>query len=162
MLSLVAVGTLSYWLLAIFVSGTALQEFFNSVVLGVAVAVVLTWSPAAYSALQDRAWGENQVVLAIFTIWFVLVLHRIATIAYISLSRPGWFEINVVLGFLGYLFMLTGILFLAAPANVRDPDPGYRFKLIAALVVGAAAAIFAFYAQQMGWTSLRDLSIRVK
>ena len=147
--SIVAVAF--YWLLSAFVSGLALQITFNSVVFGLSTSILLTWTPAAFYAMRHGAKGENQNIIAIFTIWMVVWLQRLYSIAFVSFDRPQWLMDSALPAFLAYLFGMAGVLFLLAPAFVKDVPRAFYLQLTISLVFGVIAAGAAFYLQLMGF-----------
>lgn len=151
MLLLALLAVASYWVLPLFASGMALQTAFNSIVFGIATAILITWGPPALFALRRNATGENQNIIAVFTLWLVVWLQRLYSIAFVSLDRPWWLLNSALPAFMAYLFGVVGVLFLTAPAYVEDTPRSYYWQLAAASVLGAAAAVVAYYLQLHGF-----------
>lgn len=149
MLALAAIA--SYWVLPIFITGTTLQVLFNSAVFGVATSILITWGPAAIYALRRGVTGENQSIVATFTLWSVVWLQRVYSITFVVLDRPWWLTNSAFPAFLAYLIGVTGILFLVAPIAVDDAKDRYRWRLVAALSLGFAFAAAAYYLQLHGF-----------
>ena len=63
----------------------------NVIILGVAVTVSMSWTPAALRAIQDGAnGGANKVILAIWLSWTALIIQRIYAFALTVMGRPNW------------------------------------------------------------------------
>ncbi len=141
----------SYWVLPIFISGVTLQVIFNSAVFGIATSILITWGPATLYALRRGVTGENQSIVATFTLWLVVWLQRIYSITFVALDRPWWLMSSALPAFLAYLIGVTGILFLIAPIAVDDAQDRYRWRLVASLIFGFAFAASAYYLQLHGF-----------
>ena len=148
---LAVAGLAVYIVLALFIAGENLQEISTSLNLGVSVAVVFSWAPAALYAIRRRALGKNQLIIAVFTLFSVFVIVRAYTVVYEALGRPETWPNATVIGLFGYLVFLSGSLFLVAPANIGDPeDDDYR-QLKWALLLGIVTGGLAYWAQIVGW-----------
>ena len=148
MLALAAIA--SYWVLPWFATGLQLQIVFNSLVFGVATMILVTWGPAAYYALRGRARAENQNIIAVYTVWSVVWLQRLYSITFVTLDRPDWLLNSALPAFMAYLFGMSGILFLAAPASIQHAPRSYYWRLAAATVFGALFGGVSYYFQMAG------------
>lgn len=148
---LALVGLAVYLLLAPFVSGEHLQEMSASLNLGVSVAVVFSWAPAAFYAIRRRAFGKNQLIIAVFTMFSVFVVVRAYGVAYAAAGEPYNWPNATIIGLFGYIVFLSGVLFLVAPANTQDAETGDYRQLRWATLLGAATGILAYWAQIAGW-----------
>lgn len=150
MLMIALAAILSYWVLPLFASGLTLQIAFNSLVFGVATSILITWGPATYIALRRRAWGENQSIVATFTVWSVVWLQRVYSIVFVTMDRPQWLMNSALPAFMAYLFGVAGVMFLIAPAATKDAPVSYYWRLAAAGIVGAVFAAASYYFQLAG------------
>lgn len=151
MLLLAIAAVASYWVLPLFASGLTLQILFNSAVFGVATSILVTWGPAAVFALRRSATGENQNIVAVFAIWFVVWLQRVYSIAFVTLDRPWWLLNSAMPAFLAYLIGMAGVLFLIAPASTDDAPAPYRWRLALSGALGVAFAGFSYWLQSHGF-----------
>jgi len=151
MLLLALLAMASYWVLPLFITGETLQVLFNSAVFGVSTAILVTWGPPAIFALRRSASGENQNILAVFMLWFIVWLQRVYSIVFVTLDRPGWLASSALPPFLAYLFGVVGVLMLTAPAYVEDAPRSYYWQLAVAGVLGAAAAATSYFLQLHGF-----------
>lgn len=117
-----AVGAfVAYWVAALFVPADVLRDFFNSLAFGTAVIITLTWLRPALKAVSEGAdSGEWQLIIAIFLLWFVVVLQRGYVITYNLAGRPDAWSDSAISGFWPYSYMISGLLFLSAPGVQND------------------------------------------
>jgi hypothetical protein len=147
---LAVAGLAVYLFLAVLISGEALQKISTSLNLGVSVAIVFSWAPAAFYAIRRRALGKNQIVIAIFTMFAVFIVVRAYSVAYVAFGTPETWPNAIIIGLFGYLIFLSGALFLIAPANVDNPEAAFFRQLKWALLLGSATAALAYWAQIVG------------
>ena len=148
---LAVAGLAVYSLLALLLPGENLQDVSSSLNLGVSVAVVFSWAPAAFYAIRRRAFGKNQLIIAVFTMFLVFVIVRAYSVAYVAAGRPEGWPNATIIGLFGYLVFLSGALFLVAPANIGDPETDDYRQLKWATLIGIATGGLAYWAQIAGW-----------
>lgn len=148
---LAVAGLVIYLMLALLVPGGSLQDMSASLNLGVSVAVVFSWAPAAYYAIRRRAVGKNQLIIAVFTMFLVFVIVRAYNVAYVAAGRPDGWPNATIIGLFGYLVFLSGALFLVAPANIGDPETDDYRQLKWAILIGIVTGGLAYWAQITGW-----------
>lgn len=136
------VGFVTYWVLAAFVPGPVLKDIFDSLALGVAVTIAITWQGAAWRAFKEGATeGEWQLVIAVFLLWVVLIMQRIYSIWFTFMGRPDWITQSPIPGFMAYSIMLAGILFLTSAGLVDEERPRrYLWHIVFAIGLGCLVA----------------------
>jgi hypothetical protein len=140
-----------YWLLSLFVLGFTLQIIANSVVFGIATAILLTWGPSLYYAMRGHASAPNMAIVSITTVWMVVWLQRVYSIVFIALERPWWLMNSAVPAFIAFLFGLSGLLVLIAPAFMKGAPRGGLWQLAIASGIGAVFAAGSYYLQISGF-----------
>ena len=138
-----------YWIAALFVPPFILRDVFNALAFGAAIMIALTWAPSAYRAVKENMdSGEWQLILAIFLLWFVVLLQRSYAILYNWYDRPESWQNSAIVGFWPYSYAIAGLLFLAAPGVKNDRIEGKTIwtiigavglgSLVAGIVIGAS------------------------
>lgn len=131
-----------YWIIALIVPVDLLKELFNSLSLGVAIMVALTWAPAAWHSIRhgNRA-GEWQLVIAIFLSFCVLAFQRLYVMTASILNRPDWLINSPVAGFVPYSITVVGLLYLVAPGVYKGAPRGrYWWHILFAVAIGSLTA----------------------
>lgn len=131
-----------YWVLAAIVPTPILREVFNSLSLGVALMVVITWFPATARAFRHGAGGgEGQLVIAIFLAFAVLTFQRVYVIVLNTMANPQWLRDSSISGFVPYLITIVGILFLIAPGvQAGAPRGRHWWHIIIGVALGSGLA----------------------
>lgn len=136
------VAFVAYWIMSLMVPPLLLRDIFNSLAFGTAIIITITWAPAAVRAIKENAdSGEWQLILAIFLVWFVVLIQRIYVIAFNWHGRPEAWAVSPVAGFWPYSYMIAGLLFLSAP-GVKDDRIEKRaiWAMLSAVGVGCLIA----------------------
>lgn len=142
-------GLLVFFSSTAFASGQTLLAITSSMNLGVSVAVLFTWGPAALFSIRRKALGKNQLIVAVFTIFVAFVGARAYNVIYTAFGDYSWPD-DAIRAFFGYLIFLCGLLFLMAPANVEYPEIDYKSRITWASILGIITMAIAFWAQTMG------------
>lgn len=135
-------GPIIYLVMAQAVPGPILLNVFNSFAWGIALVLSITWLGGAYQSFKRGAEdGEEQLVLAIFMLWFVVFMQRNYVIAFNWFGRPQEWVDSAWPGFWPYSFTLIGFLFLVATVNRPSgiTKRGFVLVLLAALLGGGLA-----------------------
>lgn len=140
-----------YWILPIFFTGVSLQIAFNSIVFGIATALLFTWGPSMYYALRGDTTAENQQIVATVTMWLIVWLQRLYSIIYVAMDRPEWLQKSVVPAFLAYMFGATGVILLIAPSFVKGVSVReYYWQMGIAVACGVVFGMTSYYLQIVG------------
>lgn len=140
-----------YWLLPVAFTGLQLQIFFNSIVFGIATALLLTWGSAFWYAMHGDATAENQQIVATVTMWLIVWLQRLYSIIFVTFGQPHWLQNSFFPAFLAYMFGVTGMFLLVAPMFVNTQGNRSTYWLVwTSLAVGAMFAGVSYYFQVSG------------
>jgi hypothetical protein len=149
MLLLVMYAGVLFWVLPAFFTGDTLQEFFNSIVFGIASAVLVTWGASAYYALRGNITGVHQHIVATVAIWLIVWLQRLYSIVFLTMDRPYWMQISSFPAFITYMFGIMGVFVVVAPAFVDEETDQRDYVLQAAIGtgIGMVAAVVSYVIQ---------------
>ena len=148
MLLLVFYSGIAFWFLPLAFSGIDLQAAFNSVVFGISTVILVTWGASAYYSLRGNADAEHQHIISTVAVWFIVWCRGLYSIIFVSLDRPTWMVLSAFPAFITYMFGMTGILVVMAPAFVDDVNlRDYYFKLAIGSVLGVLLSGLSYYMQ---------------
>lgn len=136
------VAIVLYWVTSMFVPPLVLRDIFNSLAFGAAIIITITWGPAALKAVREGAdSGEWQLILAIFIVWFVVLMQRIYVIIFNYAGRPDDWATSALAGFWPYSYLCAGLLFLSAPGVKGDTiESRSLWAIVAAVGIGGMVA----------------------
>lgn len=137
-----------FWILPQFFTGDLLQEVFNSIVFGIATTVMVTWGPSAYYAMRGSVTAEHQHIVATVAVWFIVWIQRLYAIIFMVLDRPYWLLSSAFPAFVAYMFGITGVFIIVAPAMVKDASRNdYIWQVTIGIGCGLLATAFSFILQ---------------
>lgn len=140
MLLLVMYMGVLFWVLPFAFTGDQLQTAFNSIVFGISTTVLITWGPAAYYALRGNVTAEHQHIIATTAVWLIVWVQRIYAIVFMILDRPYWLLSSAFPAFVAYMFGMTGVFIVVAPALVKTED---RSDYIWMTTIGVGCGLLA-------------------
>lgn len=131
-----------YWILAMFVPAEMLRDVFNALAWGAAMMITITWGSAALKAIREGAdTGDWQLVLAIFLVWFVVLMQRIYVAVFNWYGQPEAWRESAIIGFFPYSYFIAAMLFLVAPGVKGDGlETRSIWAIIGAVFIGGLAA----------------------
>jgi hypothetical protein len=148
MFQLISVAGILFWLLPLIFDGDSLQTTLNSIVFGIATTVLITWGPSVYYALRGNVTAENQHIIATVAVWIIVWTQRLYSIVYMTLDRPYWLASSAFPAFIAYMFGLTGVFIVVAPAMLKDADRSdYLWQTAVGIGCGVMAAVVSFVIQ---------------
>lgn len=131
-----------YWLLASITSGEYMISIANSVFVGVAIAVIITWGPSAWRAFKGggkEGWQQLVAAPVITLIPFVLLRVHVALARALDLPEA-WVNSPLI----GYFLISSGcgcMLYLSSPGTTGGVTPPKNWFWIAVSVgIGALIA----------------------
>jgi hypothetical protein len=137
----------AFMLAALFVPHRTLMQFLNMATLSVAVAIVITYSPAwAATLLKKRLNGEDALSLGIGCTWLAEIGQRLWSIIWRGLDQPGWMTDSYVLPLLLTLNFLGGVQHITAPGAVDGVVPRRNW-----IILGAAVGVATFLFLALLW-----------
>jgi len=128
-----------YWLLGLVTPPDVLVEIILGLLFGIALAIVATWTPAAWRSFRRGASeGEWQLIIAVSLTWFAIAARVGWSIAWRWMGQPPWMVDHPLFGFILWVGMLSGMLYITAPGTTGGDMPRHNWAwLIAAITVGA-------------------------
>lgn len=139
---IIVLANVLFYLLTLAVPAPILIEAFNGLLLGAAVAIVISWTPAALGAIRDGAGdGGQQLNLAIWATWTAIMVQRLWAIAYRWVGAPSWMMSSYMNAFVIYTVLVAGILYLTAAGTADGRVPIRNWTTV--LVSVAAGALVA-------------------
>lgn len=129
---------------AVVIPGAALLEVVSGLLLGVAVAITLTWMPAAIIAIREGVGdGYRQLNLAIMVTWLAIAIQSIRAIVFRWMGRPDWLIEPHFSAFIAYLVLLAGMLYLIAPGTEdgQVPVKNWTMMIVSVAAGGVVAGV---------------------
>jgi hypothetical protein len=142
------VGVL-FWLLPIVVPITVLQAAINSIVFGIAIAVLTTWGPSGYYALRGNVTAEHQHIVATVAVWLIVFVQRVYAMVFVTLDKPMWLQNTPWSAFISYMFGMTGVFIIIAPLITTKQVDGvaYKWQVAVGTIIGTVLAALSFIIQ---------------
>jgi len=148
MLILILFSGVLFWLLPIFIGNDVLQKVINSAVFGIATTVLVTWGSSAYYAIRGNVTAENQHIIATVAVWFIVWVQRLYAMIFLYMDRPMWMQISAFPAFVTYMFGITGIFIIIAPAMIESVDKReYIIQTVVGVGLGTIAAVVSLVIQ---------------
>lgn len=148
MLILITYSGVLFWLFPMFLNGDMLQMIVNSLLLMIATIVLVTWGSSAYYALRGNVTAVHQHIIATVFVWLIVWVQRIYAIIFVVMDRPHWLSISAFPAFIAYMFGVTGIFVVVAPALLDGANQKEYVKQIAVgTILGMILAIVSFVIQ---------------
>lgn len=142
-LGAVILDVLAYFLLGYDTTIRALQIL----VLGVAVAAMTAWTPAATNAIKRGATtAADKIVLSIWMAWTVLTLQRFYTFFVVLLDRPDWLVQSIFPSIITVNIIVAGIYATFATASESTiPKQDHAWTMISVGLGSFVAGSFATF-----------------
>lgn len=114
-------------------------EIANGLVLGVGVAIMLTWFvPAIQSMRSNRGTGAGLLSMAIFGLGLAMTLHRLWAYAVRWSGRPEWMLDSIFNPGSVWILGVAGVMILLAPGTQEGEIPLRNYVwFVFAGVIGA-------------------------
>lgn len=132
-----------YYALQLMLSRTALVQAFNSIIIPIAVAIIIIYSPAWVRTLLKpgfRLTGPEALSLGVGACWTSDCGTRIYSLLWNALDAPGWLAGGFYLPLLLYINILGGQLHISAPGAMEGGTPT-RSAIYMGVVGGVAALL---------------------
>lgn len=136
----ITIGTiLSFFLMYSVTTHDQAVEIANGLVLGVGVAIMLTWFlPAMESMRTNRGTGAGLLSMAIFGVGVALTVHRIWAYTLRWLDRPEWLLNSIFAPGAAWILGVAGVMILLAPGTQEGEIPLRNYVwFVFAGVIGA-------------------------
>lgn len=137
-----AIASAIYWLLAAYVPGPHMIAVANSIFVGVAIAVIITWGPSAWRAFRDGGReGWQQLVAAPVITLGAFVCLRIYVAVVRAFDMPDELVNSPVIG---YMLLMSGcgcMLYLSSPGTANGVTPPRNWLwIVGAVAIGMLVA----------------------
>lgn len=131
-----------YWLFAAFLDGEYMISVANSILVGVAVAVVITWGPSAWRAFKEGGKeGWQQLVAAPVITLIPIILLRMYVALVRAFDFPESWVNSPVIGYMLITCACGCMLYLSSPGTTGGVTPPKNWFWIAVSVgIGALIA----------------------
>lgn len=134
--------TIVYWLTAIFVEGDTLILIANSLFVGIAVAVVVSWWPDAWQALKNGGHeGYQRILVAPVGLFSAFIVLRIWSAVSRAIGFPEWMVNSPVIGYCLVGAAAASSLYLSAPGTSHGITPPRNWRWI--IVAVSMGMLFA-------------------
>lgn len=151
------VVTFSYWLLAAILPGEYMISVANSIFVGVAVAVIITWGPSAWRAFREggkEGWQQLVAAPVITLIPFVLLRMYVAVIR--AFDMPDAWVNSPLIGYFLISSACGCMLYISSPGTTGGVTPPKNWFWIAVSVgigaliagIGIGGVLWGTYAQE--------------
>lgn len=139
----------AYWTAAYFVPNKLLIETLNVMVLTIATAVLIAYTPSLWWALRKENEQVSRLqflLIGIWLTWWATTFWRMWSLLWLLSGREEWMIQNDVVGFFLFSVFCGGCFHLLSPNSLWIGVPGLRWIVLGLLVgigVGFASWVAA-------------------
>lgn len=148
-----AIGlSLAYFAVSLVVSPPYLINILNGIFIGIVIAVIIVYAPLVKeSVISNKFDRTSQLSIGIGVLWLSIAMSRIWS-AYYSYKGSSIQLLNhPIIGYITFLAIIGGILFVTAPGYYLDGEKrpnfgGKNLKLVVSFAIlgGILASIISF------------------